>query len=64
MDYATTLAIVREYSELATLRPSPLRLRCVPYKEFVLVPVPAWRRRATRLAELAEAMAHYARPPA
>jgi hypothetical protein len=36
--YESVLALVRDYSERATLRPSPLRLRCSPLQERVCTP--------------------------
>ena len=52
VESARTLAIVRELSEHATLRPAPRTLRCVPIREFICKPVPKWER--FYLSELAE----------
>jgi hypothetical protein len=51
-DYETTLAAVRELSEKATLRPSPFKLRCVPWSEFTCHPVNAFQKRMDRKLEI------------
>jgi hypothetical protein len=38
IEFARTLAAVRELSEHCTLRPSPFKLRCVPVRERVCKP--------------------------
>jgi hypothetical protein len=52
--YDALLERVREFSEKATLRPSPFKLRCEPLRVFELRPVPRWRRDWLRLCEVAD----------
>jgi len=43
-DFESTLAIVRELSENATLRPAANKLRCVPLRAYAAPPAPpVWK---------------------
>lgn len=46
-DADSALAAVREFSERATLRPSPFTPACRPFRELVLTPIPAAARIVT-----------------
>jgi hypothetical protein len=48
-----TLALVRDYSENATLRPSPLKLRYIPWQPFVCRPVDVYAKRIQDKIEMA-----------
>ena len=48
IESARTLSTVRELSENATLRPAPNTLRCVPWQEFALLPVSAFKVRINK----------------
>lgn len=50
--YQRTLGRVREFSERATLRPSPLRLRCVAWQPFRVCPVNAFVQRMNRKVQI------------
>lgn len=51
--YESTLAMVRELVEKATVRPAPRKLFCVPVRRLVLKPIPKWKSAEIRLRELA-----------
>jgi len=57
MTAENTLALVRDYSENATLRPSPLKLRCVPWQPFVCRPVDVYAKRIHDKIEIAGLLA-------
>lgn len=51
--FEITLAHVRELSENATLRPSPLKLRCIPWQPFVCRPEDVYAKRIHEKIEMA-----------